>query len=357
MYTCGITPYDATHLGHAATFIDLRRAAAPADRPRPHREVRAQRHRRRRPAVRQGPPARRALPRPRRRRGGAVRARHGRARTCCRCYSTPRASSAIPDIRGFIGMVLDRGYAYQAGGAVYFDVSKFPSLRLGQRTTRASEMIDFARERGGNVDDPNKRHPLDFVLWHPSAADEPSLGHDVGPGPAGLAHRVQRAGAARAGHHHRPARRRHRPDLPPPRVRAGAERGGDRRAVRAPLDARGDGVHGRPEDVEEPRQPGVRRQAARRRGTRGRSAWRSSSTTTATTGSWDDDADAARTSPGSQRWQAPRADGADASVLDDVRDGARRRPRHAGGARRDRRRGGSRATTSLEAAALLGVDL
>ena len=32
MYTCGITPYDATHLGHAATFIVVRRAAAPPDR-------------------------------------------------------------------------------------------------------------------------------------------------------------------------------------------------------------------------------------------------------------------------------------------------------------------------------------
>jgi L-cysteine:1D-myo-inositol 2-amino-2-deoxy-alpha-D-glucopyranoside ligase len=35
-------------------------------------------------------------------------------------------------------------------------------------------MVEFARERGGNPDDPNKRNPLDFVLWHPSADDEPS---------------------------------------------------------------------------------------------------------------------------------------------------------------------------------------
>jgi L-cysteine:1D-myo-inositol 2-amino-2-deoxy-alpha-D-glucopyranoside ligase len=35
-------------------------------------------------------------------------------------------------------------------------------------------MIEIAKDRGGQVDDPNKRHPLDFVLWHPSAADEPS---------------------------------------------------------------------------------------------------------------------------------------------------------------------------------------
>jgi L-cysteine:1D-myo-inositol 2-amino-2-deoxy-alpha-D-glucopyranoside ligase len=35
-------------------------------------------------------------------------------------------------------------------------------------------MLMLARERGGNVDDPNKRDPLDFVLWQPSALDEPS---------------------------------------------------------------------------------------------------------------------------------------------------------------------------------------
>ncbi|CAB4827241.1 unannotated protein [freshwater metagenome] len=46
-------------------------------------------------------------------------------------------------------------------------------------------MIDFARQRGGNVDDPNKRHPLDFVLWHPSLSDEPSWDTMWGPGRPG----------------------------------------------------------------------------------------------------------------------------------------------------------------------------
>src|SRR3569623_1372833 len=39
------------------------------------------------------------------------------------CFSEPRATSAIPDILGFIGMVLESGHAYQAGGSVYFSVS------------------------------------------------------------------------------------------------------------------------------------------------------------------------------------------------------------------------------------------
>jgi L-cysteine:1D-myo-inositol 2-amino-2-deoxy-alpha-D-glucopyranoside ligase len=88
-------------------------------------------------------------------------------------HSTPRASSAIPDIRGFIGMVIDRGFAYESGGSVYFDVEKFPQFGSVSHYSRET-MISLARERGGNVDDPHKRNPLDFVLWHPSASDEPS---------------------------------------------------------------------------------------------------------------------------------------------------------------------------------------
>jgi L-cysteine:1D-myo-inositol 2-amino-2-deoxy-alpha-D-glucopyranoside ligase len=70
-------------------------------------------------------------------------------------------------------MVLDRGFAYQAGGNVYFDVSKFPSF--GSVSNYSEEfMVELANERGGNIADPNKRHPLDFVLWQTSAPDEPA---------------------------------------------------------------------------------------------------------------------------------------------------------------------------------------
>ncbi|MFZ9795436.1 MAG: cysteine--tRNA ligase, partial [Ilumatobacteraceae bacterium] len=99
-------------------------------------------------------------------------------------HSTPRASSAIPEIRGFIGKVLERGFAYEAGGSVYFDVARFSSFGSvsGYDEVR---MLELARERGGNVDDPNKRHPLDFVLWQPSAHDEPAWDTIWGPGRPG----------------------------------------------------------------------------------------------------------------------------------------------------------------------------
>ena len=183
MYTCGITPYDATHLGHASTFIAydvLQRRLID----RGHTVK----------CVRNVTDVDDPLFAKARELGvhyldlaAGEEARFERdmaALNALPVHSTPRASSAIPDIRGFIGMVLDRGFAYESGGSVYFDVSKFPSFGSISHYTEA-EMVEFARQRGGKIDDPNKRHPLDFVLWHPSADDEPSWDTMWGPGRPG----------------------------------------------------------------------------------------------------------------------------------------------------------------------------
>ena len=183
MYTCGITPYDATHLGHAATFLvyDVlqRRLIDMGHTVRCVRNV----------TDVDDPLFAKA-----RELGvhyldlaAGEEARFNRdmeALNALPVYSTPRASSAISDIRGFIGMVLDRGFAYAAGGSVYFDVTRFPTF--GEVSHYSHEqMVEFARQRGGNVDDPHKRNPLDFVLWHPSADDEPSWDAQWGAGRPG----------------------------------------------------------------------------------------------------------------------------------------------------------------------------
>jgi L-cysteine:1D-myo-inositol 2-amino-2-deoxy-alpha-D-glucopyranoside ligase len=98
--------------------------------------------------------------------------------------SEPRATSAIPDILGFIGMVLESGHAYQSGGAVYFAVSSWPAFGEVSHYGRA-QMLELARERGGKPDDPNKADPLDFVLWQPSAPGEPAWNSLWGPGRPG----------------------------------------------------------------------------------------------------------------------------------------------------------------------------
>jgi L-cysteine:1D-myo-inositol 2-amino-2-deoxy-alpha-D-glucopyranoside ligase len=172
MYTCGITPYDATHLGHASTFVFydvLQRRLVDLGH-----EVRC---------VRNVTDVDDPLFAKARELGvhyldlaAGEEARFNRdmeALEALPVFSTPRASSAISDIRGFIGMVLDRGYAYVVDGSVYFDVSRSPAFGEVSHYTH-EQMVEFARERGGNPDDPNKRNPLDFVLWHPSADDEPS---------------------------------------------------------------------------------------------------------------------------------------------------------------------------------------
>jgi L-cysteine:1D-myo-inositol 2-amino-2-deoxy-alpha-D-glucopyranoside ligase len=183
MYTCGITPYDATHIGHAAVYLTYDVL---------QRRLRDRGHETR--CVRNVTDVDDDLLRKARELGvhyldlaAAETARFDddmRALDVLPAWSEPRATSAIPDIRGFIGMVLDRGYAYQAGGGVYFDVSKFDRFGQVSRLDR-DEMLRLAAERGGNVDDPDKHDPLDFVLWQPSAPDEPAWESLWGPGRPG----------------------------------------------------------------------------------------------------------------------------------------------------------------------------
>ena len=183
MYTCGITPYDSTHLGHAATYLTydvLQRRLRDLGH-----ETRCVRNitdvddsilpKARELGVHYLDLAASELAR-----FDADMERLG----MLPAWSEPRATSAIPDIRGFIGMVLDRGFAYQAGGAVYFEVAKFPKFGEISHYSR-DEMLAFAKERGGNPDDPHKRDPLDFVLWQPSLPDEPAWDSLWGPGRPG----------------------------------------------------------------------------------------------------------------------------------------------------------------------------
>ena len=183
MYTCGITPYDATHLGHAAVYVTYDVL---------QRRLRDRGHDTR--CVRNITDVDDDLLRKARELGvhyldlaAAETARFDgdmQALNVVESWSEPRATSAIADIRGFIGMVLDRGHAYQSGGAVYFDVSSFEDFGQISHLSR-DEMLELARERGGNVDDPNKRDPLDFVLWQPSLDDEPAWESLWGPGRPG----------------------------------------------------------------------------------------------------------------------------------------------------------------------------
>jgi L-cysteine:1D-myo-inositol 2-amino-2-deoxy-alpha-D-glucopyranoside ligase len=172
MYSCGITPYDAAHVGHAQVYLTFdilqRRLIDLGHEPRLVRNVTDVDddilRKARELGVHSLDLAAEEMAR--------FDANMG-ALGLLPVYREPRATSAIADILSLIGAVLDGGHAYVAGGAVYFDISSFP--RFGQVSHLARpEMLVLAAERGGHPEDPNKRDPLDFVLWQPSAPDEPS---------------------------------------------------------------------------------------------------------------------------------------------------------------------------------------
>ncbi len=183
LYSCGITPYDSAHLGHAAVYLTfdlLQRRLIDLGH-----EVRCVRNvtdvdddilrKARELGVHYLDLAAEEMAR-----FDADMASLG----LLPVYSEPRATSAIPEILSLIGAALEGGFAYQAGGSVYFDVSKFPGFGNVSHFGR-DEMLLLAAERGGNPDDPNKSDPLDFVLWQPSMPDEPAWESRWGPGRPG----------------------------------------------------------------------------------------------------------------------------------------------------------------------------
>lgn len=183
MYVCGITPYDSTHLGHAATYLtydllirrledrghsvelvrnftDVDDSILPKARELgvDYLELAASeiaRFRRDMAALETRPPA-----------------------------HEPRATEAIADIVDLLERLSGGGHTYTVEGTTYFDATSFANFGALSGYSR-DEMIDLARERGGNPDDPRQRDPLDFVLWMPSADDEPSWESPFGPGRPG----------------------------------------------------------------------------------------------------------------------------------------------------------------------------
>jgi len=183
MYSCGITPYDAAHVGHAQVYLTFdilqRRLADLGHEPKLVRNVTDVDDDILRKARELGVHYL-DLAAEEMARFDANMAALG----LLPVYREPRATSAIPDILSLIGAVLDGGHAYSSGGAVYFDVTSFPRFGQVSHLSRP-EMLVLAAERGGHPEDPNKRDPLDFVLWQPSAADEPSWESRWGPGRPG----------------------------------------------------------------------------------------------------------------------------------------------------------------------------
>ncbi|MBH5334073.1 cysteine--1-D-myo-inosityl 2-amino-2-deoxy-alpha-D-glucopyranoside ligase [Streptomyces pactum] len=184
IYVCGITPYDATHLGHAATYnafdlvqrvwLDTKRQVhyvqnvTDIDDPLLERATAtgmdwaelAQREtalfREDMTALRMLPPAQYI---------GAV--------------------EAIPGIVPLVERLRDAGAAYELDGDIYFSVESDPAFG-GVSGLDAEAMRRLSAERGGDPDRPGKKNPLDPLLWQAARPGEPSWdGASLGPGRPG----------------------------------------------------------------------------------------------------------------------------------------------------------------------------
>ena len=80
----------------------------------------------------------------------------------------PKATESIDEMIKFISILIEKGFAYQAGGNVYFSVEAFPGY--GKLSGRDPEEL----LHGVRIDvDENKREPLDFALWKEAKPLEP----------------------------------------------------------------------------------------------------------------------------------------------------------------------------------------
>jgi cysteinyl-tRNA synthetase len=92
----------------------------------------------------------------------------------------PRATEHIAEIIAINESLIEKGFAYESSGDVYFDVSK--AAEYGKLSHRdPEELLAGARIEPTTI----KRQPGDFALWKASKPGEPSWASPWGPGRPG----------------------------------------------------------------------------------------------------------------------------------------------------------------------------
>ena len=180
IYVCGITPYDATHLGHAATYVafdlinryqqlagnrlDFVENITDIDDPL---LVRAKRDSIDWKVLAENQidlfltdmTALRVIP----------------------PNNLVTVTSSMKIIEDFITLLDQRGFLYQIENDHYFSVERF----LEDMPLSIDEAIKIFSERGGDPDRPGKKHPLDPVVWMAHQGDDPSWESKFGLGRPG----------------------------------------------------------------------------------------------------------------------------------------------------------------------------
>ena len=183
LYVCGITPYDATHLGHAATYlafdtlvrvwldagleVDYVQNVTDIDDPLLERAARDGEDwtvvaARETALFREDMAALRVLP----------------------PTHLVGAVEAMGEISAMVQRLLDAGAAYRVDEDVYFPVSS--AAHFGEVAGFPPEvMLQLAGERGGDPERPGKKDPLDPLLWRAERPGEPAWDSSLGRGRPG----------------------------------------------------------------------------------------------------------------------------------------------------------------------------
>ena len=183
MYVCGITPYDATHLGHAATYIafDLlnrvwRDAGAQVSYAQNVTDV-------------DDPLLERAAATGEPWTDLASREVEGFRDDMVALRVIPPTNyvgvvESIPLIAALVERLHAVGAAYDVDSDVYFSADAAPKFGTVSNDDRPTMLRLFA-ERGGDPDRPGKKDPLDWLLWRGARPGEPAWQSPVGRGRPG----------------------------------------------------------------------------------------------------------------------------------------------------------------------------
>lgn len=76
----------------------------------------------------------------------------------------PRVTETMPEIIDFIQALIDKGYAYEVDGDVYFRVTKVKEYGM-LSGIKVDDLIAGASDRTLSVDDKKKESTTDFALW------------------------------------------------------------------------------------------------------------------------------------------------------------------------------------------------
>jgi cysteinyl-tRNA synthetase len=82
----------------------------------------------------------------------------------------PRVSGHVPEIIDLVERLLDRGYAYEVDGSVYFDVTAFEGYGA-----LSNQDLDEIESQGEADERAQKRHPADFALWKAGGVDPDAI--------------------------------------------------------------------------------------------------------------------------------------------------------------------------------------